>query len=220
LVITRACMLFFASEPLEALRLAIKAYPPISNSSPVFLLEPESASNSWKIDQTDAKELLCGLFLFKSSDADSVDEIVRSACTPLDSSASNTAQETNAVCADQLYESLCSKAHALLHCYASYEAELSRIFGRRGRPLTESRSISTSQISLSSLHNSDTPREPSDPEQEPMLWTSNQFEKRNNTPAETFIQNRSDATCSVAYRRPLQNASRQCARSTGTEIVK
>ncbi|TPP66681.1 PCAT1 [Fasciola gigantica] len=212
LLITRVCMFFFASDPLEALRLAIKAYPPVGSTPSLILLEQENISTAWRIETDNAKELLSGLFLFEPG-ASTADEIVKLACTKLNSSSSNVVDEVDAVCADQLYDGLCSKANEKLYCYASFEDELRRIFGSRGQPLIKSKSASTSQISLSSLIDSDKPEKSGILDcvscgRDVMLWTiekSDAINVKHAKPSEVNGTPVNERTHSVAYLRPVHN---------------
>ncbi|KAH8864676.1 Lysophosphatidylcholine acyltransferase [Schistosoma japonicum] len=102
---------------------------------------------AWEISRSDAAELLS--FAFTLENDATVQLILDQAYLIRDSIISNNTRSNhsfNGISGDYLYEGLLSQLPDVANCYIYFDTEISKIFGRRRRPLIDSTSASESNL--------------------------------------------------------------------------
>ncbi|RTG81416.1 lysophosphatidylcholine acyltransferase / lyso-PAF acetyltransferase [Schistosoma bovis] len=136
-------MLLFPKLPHQAFYYATKAYNLCSSQSDVNM------AKDWEISRSDAAELLG--FAFTLENDETVNLILDRAY--LIHKSTHSDNSSSGISGEYLYEGLLYHLPDVANCYAHFDAEINKVFGRHRRSLIDSTSTSESDLNdLKSTH--------------------------------------------------------------------
>ncbi|CAH8578742.1 unnamed protein product [Schistosoma turkestanicum] len=131
-----ASMLLFPKLPHRAFYYASKAYSPCISKTRVNM------KTVWEISRSDAAELLSFAFTL---DNDQIVQLILDYAYQMQDSASSN-DSSCGISGEYLYEGLLYYLPDVAKCYAHFDDEVSKVFGRLRRPLVDSPSASESNL--------------------------------------------------------------------------